>query len=146
MRPDDDLALETVFAGLSERSRYQRFLVPMPRLVGSVRRALLDLSARHVAFVAEDSDRTPIGIARYVVTGPDEIEIALEVVDAWQRQGVGRMLLEHLVRAAAQADLHVVTGVIAHDNHAIVALARVTLRNVQVRACERTTCLSAAVA
>ena len=45
--------LETVFEGLSTRSRRQRFLVPMPRLPSGHRRALADVDGhRHVAWVA----------------------------------------------------------------------------------------------
>jgi GNAT superfamily N-acetyltransferase len=146
MRPDDGSALDAVFAGMSDQSRYQRFLVPTPHLLSSVRRALLDLSDRHVAFVAETAgERRPIGIGRYVATGPDEVEIALGVVDDWHRRGVGRTLLGHVLRAAAEAGKHDVVAAVASDNHAMMGLARACLPGIQVAVRDRMLCLCAAV-
>lgn len=143
MRPDDDQALDEVFAGMSEQSRYQRFLVPMPRLSASTRRALLNLSDRHVAFVAETvSEHTPVGIARYVITGADEVELAIGVVDAWHRQGVGRVLLEHVVHAVAAAGIHHVVAAVASDNRAVIGLARGSVPHVHVGVCDQMMCLS----
>jgi GNAT superfamily N-acetyltransferase len=144
MQPDDSPALETVFAGLSAQSRYRRFLAPTPRLPASMRRALLDLSDRHVAFVAH-GEGTAIGIGRYVVMAPGEIEIALEVVDAWQRRGVGRLLLERVVQAAADAGLHRVVAIAAPDNRAVMGLARAYFPGVRLELRDRTVWLSAAL-
>jgi GNAT superfamily N-acetyltransferase len=143
MRPVDDEALEAVFSGMSEQSRYQRFLVPMPQLRSSTRRALLDLSDRHVAFVADTADQhAPVGIARYVVTGADEVEIALAVVDTWHRRGVGRALLQRVVRAVAEAGLHHVVAPVASDNRAVIGLARRTVPDVHVGVCAQMTFVS----
>lgn len=102
---DSGAVLDRVFAGLSPHSRYLRYHAPMPRLPGSMRAALLDLDGRHrPAFVAEVPSRDgpePVGLARLIRTGPCTAELALEVVDAWQRRGVGRRLLAAL-RAAAE--------------------------------------------
>jgi GNAT superfamily N-acetyltransferase len=144
MEPDDSPALETVFAGMSAQSRYQRFLTPTPRLSASMRRALLDLSDRHVAFVAE-CDGTAIGIGRYVVTAPGEIEIALDVVDAWQRRGVGRLLLERVVEAAVDAGMHRVVAIAAPDNRAVIGLARACSPGVRIEVRDRMVSLSAAL-
>jgi GNAT superfamily N-acetyltransferase len=143
MCPDDVQALETVFAGMSEQSRYQRFLVPTPQLRSSTRRALLDLSDRHVAFVAETADEhIPVGIARYIVTGADEVEIALSVVDAWHRRGVGRALLQRVVQAVAEAGMRHVVAPVASDNRAVIGLARGTAPDVHVGVCDRMTLVS----
>ena len=144
MQPDDSPALETVFAGMSPQSRYQRFLTPTPRLPASMRRALLDLSDRHVAFVAQ-CEGTAIGIGRYVVTAPGEIEIALDVVDAWQRRGVGRLLLERVVQAAVDAGMHRVVAIVAPDNRAVMGLARAYFPGVRVELRDRMVWLSAAL-
>ena len=48
----------------------------------------------------------PIGIARYVRAERfDVAEIAIEVVDAWQRRGVGRTLARELSRRATRAGI-----------------------------------------
>lgn len=144
MQPDDLLALETVFAGMSAQSRYQRFLTGTPHLRASMRRALLDLSDRHVAFVAQ-AEGTAVGIGRYVVTAPGEVEMALDVVDAWQRRGVGRMLLERVVDAAVDAGMHRVVAIAAPDNRAVIGLARAHLPGVRVRFVDGVVSLSAAL-
>lgn len=102
-------AVDTVFDGLSPRSRYLRFHAPVPRLTASMRRRLTDLDGlRKVAVVAE-CHRTPVGIARLIATGEDTAEIALAVVDPWQRKGVGTQLMAALGRLALDlryAELH----------------------------------------
>ena len=102
----DACALEETFAGLSPRSRYLRYHSGTPRLTGQMRRALLDIDGdRHVALVAEvPGPRGPraIGIARLVSLGAGRAEVAVEVVDAWHRQGVGTSLLRGLADEAAR--------------------------------------------
>jgi RimJ/RimL family protein N-acetyltransferase len=102
----DENALDDTFAGLSERSRFLRFHSATPRLTGRMRRALLDIDgARHLAHVAEvagpDGPRA-IGIARVHDLGGGRAEVALEVVDAWHRRGVGSMLLRSISREATR--------------------------------------------
>ena len=92
--------LETVFEGLSTRSRRQRFLVPMPRLPSGHRRALADVDGhRHVAWVAL-VDGEPVGICRYVRTAPDAAELAFEVVDAQQGRGIASALVDAVTTVA----------------------------------------------
>lgn len=62
----------------------------------------------HVALVAEiDEGGQPaiVGGCRYVVVKPGEAEVAFMVVDAYQGQGIGRMLTRHLVELARTAGL-----------------------------------------
>ena len=107
LRRDEAELLDTVFAGLSPQSRHLRFHSPIPRLTAPVRRALLAVDGRdHVALVAVLARGEPVGIARLIRDRLrlDEAEIAFEVVDAWQRRGVGRLLLTALAeRATASA-------------------------------------------
>ena len=72
LRSDDTHAVDTVFAGLSGRSRYLRFHSPVPRLSGSLRRMLLDVNdGDRLALLAEDQTPggcKPVGIARLIRT------------------------------------------------------------------------------
>ncbi|WP_367137086.1 N-acetyltransferase family protein [Saccharothrix sp. HUAS TT1] len=102
-------AVDTVFHGLSARSRYLRFHAPVPRLTATMRRRLTDLDGHRRAAVVAECRRTPVGIARLVATGDDTAEIALAVVDPWQRKGVGTELMTALGRLATDlryAELH----------------------------------------
>lgn len=126
----------TVFEGLSEESRFLRFLTPMPRLPLSMLRALAEVDdERHVALVAHSvgDDAGPVGIGRWALmpgrqSGPGAAgrvaEVSLAVVDAWQRRGVGRRLLRHLQRRAFAAGVTHLTGTVLLENHAIIGLLR----------------------
>jgi GNAT superfamily N-acetyltransferase len=84
--------LDEVFAGMSPESRFLRYLTPMPALPAQARRILLALDCcSHVA-VAAFADGQAIGLARLVGHDERRAELAVEVVDAWQGQGVGTRL------------------------------------------------------
>jgi GNAT superfamily N-acetyltransferase len=124
----DAATLDSVFDGLSARSRYLRFHGPVPRLTANVRRMLLDVDGeRHVAVAAEvwsGSSWSSIGIGRVIRTGPAVGELAVEIVDEWQGRGVGRRLLESLrdlARSAAYRELH---AEVLLENAAILGLLR----------------------
>jgi GNAT superfamily N-acetyltransferase len=121
--------LETVFEGLSGRSRHQRFLVPMPRLPSAHRRALADVDGRrHVAWVAL-ADGVPVGISRYVVTAPDVAELAFEVVDAHQGRGIGSALVDAVTTVAHDRGIRWLEATVEPGNLASEAvLARVGVR------------------
>ena len=90
-----------VFAGLSITSAYHRFgtgltLLP-PRMAAQL--AAVE-PGRHRVFVAELEGR-PVGLARWIRPRGgrvDEVEVALEVADAWQGRGVGRALLAEVAQ------------------------------------------------
>ena len=113
--------VDAVFAGLSPRSRYLRFHTGMPHLPNAVREALVAVDGvRHVALVAErDPGAEPIGIARLIATSPDRAELAIAVIDAWHRRGVGRQLLDELLQRAVKAGYRELTAVVLPHNEAI---------------------------
>ncbi len=54
----------------------------------------------------------------------DRAELALAVVDAWQRRGVGRALLAALAARARRAGVRRFTATLLRDNRGALALAR----------------------
>ncbi|CCH33938.1 GNAT family N-acetyltransferase [Actinosynnema sp. NPDC047251] len=135
-RADAGAAVDAVFEGLSAQSRYLRFHAPVPRLTGAMRRQLTDLDGRRrVAVVAESGDRA-IGIARLAALGDageagaagevgDTVaEIAIAVVDRWQRRGVGSRLIAEIGRLATDLSYTELTGEVLRENLAMLALAR----------------------
>ena len=54
--------------------------------------------------------------ARYWITRPDEAEIAFIVADAYQKQGVGTAMLNHLCSIARQAGLKDLYALAIADN------------------------------
>jgi RimJ/RimL family protein N-acetyltransferase len=121
--------LEEVFAGMSSRSRHQRFLVPMPRLPGSHRRTLADVDGeRHVAWVALVDD-APVGICRYVRMSRDTAELAFEVVDAHQGRGIGSALVDAVTAVARSNGITWLEATVEPGNAASEALlARAGIR------------------
>jgi GNAT superfamily N-acetyltransferase len=71
------------------------------------------------------SRRVPVGAGHYVRSEhPDIAETAIEVVDAWQRRGIGRLLIAELRARAARAGIRSFTWSAFASNQAVGALAR----------------------
>ncbi len=66
-----------------------------------------------------------IGVARYVIEDDGEdCEFALVLADAWQGRGIGRRMLEKLMRVAARRGARSMHGDILSSNASMLALAR----------------------
>jgi GNAT superfamily N-acetyltransferase len=119
-------AVDAVFAGLSTHSRLLRYHSPLSRLTAPARAALLDLDGRdRIGLVAEVPSPTgwgAVGTAWLVRTGADEAEIAVEVVDRWQRRGVGQRLLAELGARAKTLGYTVLHAFVLPENRDVVRL------------------------
>jgi GNAT superfamily N-acetyltransferase len=127
-RAGAEAAVDAVFAGLSPRSRYLRFHSPVPRLPTSVRARLVDVDGRrNAAVVAETREDGPIGLAQAFGAGHGTADIAVAVVDAWQRRGVGRRLLTAVAALAEELGYTELRGSVLPENVAMQGLARKVL-------------------
>jgi GNAT superfamily N-acetyltransferase len=118
-------AVDAVFAGLSPRSRYLRFHSPVPRLPAAVRARLVDVDGRHhAAVVAEVAGVGPIGLAEVFGNGHGTADLAVAVVDAWQRRGIGRRLLTTVAAVAEEIGYTELRGMVLPENAAMLGLAR----------------------
>ena len=122
----DALLLADGFARLSAHSRRMRFLQPKDELSQAELRYLTQVDHHdHEALGALD-DRTGrgVGIARYVrhANDPERAEIAVTVVDAWQRRGLGTELLAQLADRAHAEGVQRFTVLVATDNAAVAGL------------------------
>jgi GNAT superfamily N-acetyltransferase len=119
LQPGERKPVLEVFAGLSERSRRLRFLGTKPRLPEHDLAYLVDVGCcgrEAVAAVDQETGLT-VGIARFVRDeGAPEAEIAFEVVDAWQGEGVGRRLLSQLRALAREQGILRFRALVAHGN------------------------------
>ena len=92
LNASDGNVLDEVFAGLSDESRFLRYLTPMPTLHAQARGVLTSVDGcSHVA-VAAFADGRAIGLARVIGLGGHRAEFAVEVVDSWQGRGIGTRL------------------------------------------------------
>jgi RimJ/RimL family protein N-acetyltransferase len=122
----DSDSVVAVFDGMGARSRELRFLLPKPRLSGADVRQLVDVDQHdHVALVASTvTGRRPVALARFVRdrADPGSAEIAVEVVDDWQRRGLGTRMLRALVRRARELDVRRFTMYVSRDNGAVLGM------------------------
>jgi acetyltransferase len=124
MRPEDvDLEVR-FFDGLSERSRYQRFMQYLPKLSPRMLARFTQLDYdRELALVALHGGEF-IAVGRYAPNSDGETaEFALTVADAWQGKGLGRALLERLCTAARSAGYSALYGYILQANREMLDLA-----------------------
>jgi GNAT superfamily N-acetyltransferase len=123
---DDKEALVRGFKRLSPRSRYRRFLSPHGRLSPRELRYLTEVDhSDHEALVALDpGSGEGIGVARYVRSDedPSAAELAVAVIDDWQRQGVGTRLVTELSERAREEGITRFTALVLADNELMLNL------------------------
>jgi acetyltransferase len=109
-----------VFSALSARSRFLRFGVLKPDLSVSELRFLADVDgADHVGAIARlPRSGEAVAVGRYVRAprGGDRAEIAIEVADEWQRQGIGGQMLRYLMREARRSGVRTLEAAILAEN------------------------------
>jgi RimJ/RimL family protein N-acetyltransferase len=116
------------FARLSARSRRLRFLTEKPALSPAELRYFTDIDHHdHEALGAlSHADGRGVGIARYVrdAEDPQAAEIAVTIIDGWQRRGLGSELLAQLSDRARCEGIRRFTALVAADNVAMAGLLR----------------------
>jgi len=123
-----DAEAEQAFVrGLSLESRRKRFHLPIRELSPTLLRQLTDVDhVGHVAIVAEalasDDAPTIVADARYVNEN-GETHFAIAVADAWQGIGLGRALMQRLLRYAARHGIARMVADVITDNTAMTRLA-----------------------
>jgi RimJ/RimL family protein N-acetyltransferase len=121
--PEDKDALVAGLGHLSERSVYQRFLAPKPRLSSSELRYLTEVDfVDHYALVAvlAKSPEVVVGVGRWVrsTESPTDAEIAIIVADDVQGRGVGTQLGRALAEAARARGIERFTASMLPSNQA----------------------------
>jgi GNAT superfamily N-acetyltransferase len=109
VRAGDKELIRRGFDRLSPETRYQRFFVAKQRLLAEELRYFSEVDqVNHLALLAvlprPDGGEEPLGIARAVrlPDPPHTFEVAVTIVDAAQGRGLGRRLVERVLRAAAK--------------------------------------------
>lgn len=123
----DKEALNDAFQHLSAESRCRRFLAPIKQLTSEELAYFTELDHRdHQALVAVTPSGKIIGVARYIRFGKASsgAEVAVTVVDEWQRHGVGYALLRQLAHRARDAGIEAFTGICLANNRDMIQLLR----------------------
>jgi GNAT superfamily N-acetyltransferase len=133
-RPGDEEALLVGFTHLSEQSRYTRFFTALPRLPARLLAQLTDLDGhQRMALAVFDPTRPSevggpdgfgIAVARYIQPDPavPEAELAIAIIDAYQRKGLGEVLLTALEVVARANGLLRLYAVVLGSNFSMTRL------------------------
>jgi GNAT superfamily N-acetyltransferase len=120
--------LEEGFARLSMQSRRARFLAAKPALSAAELRYFTDIDhIDHEAIGAlSPDDGRGVAVARYIRDNADpyRAELAVTVIDEWQRRGLGTVLLAYLSRCAHANGIRQFSALVAADNVAVIRLLR----------------------
>jgi GNAT superfamily N-acetyltransferase len=128
LEPDDIEQLAELYAGLSVRSRYLRFMAPIHRVPDSALKYLANIDHDgHEALGAFDG-RGLIASAHWFCSQhhPRRAEVAIEVTDHYQRRGVGSRLLSLLERRAHTQGIVAFDATMLAENVGAIALLRAT--------------------
>jgi len=117
--PHDDLA-GAIQRDVGPKSFFYRFLRPKHYLTDKEVASFVNCDfVSQVGLVGLVRHKLRMAIvagARYWITRPDEAEIAFIVADAYQKQGVGTAMLNHLCSIARQAGLKHLYALAIADN------------------------------
>lgn len=134
IRPEDAEPLQEFVRGLSDESRYMRFVSMLreltPRMLARYTRIDYD---RELALIATVQVPNPehrgypreqiIGFAHYLRNSDGRgAEYALAIGDAWHRRGLGAQLMRGLINAAQEQGLTYIDGVVLAKNRPMLAL------------------------
>lgn len=123
IRPEDADALQAFVRELSDEARYFRFLSTMHELTPSMLARFTQIDYdREMAMLALQGEHI-VGVARYMLNPDAETcEFGLVVADALQGRGVGTLLMNTLVSIARDRGLKEIIGIVAANNHGMLAL------------------------
>lgn len=128
--PEDEPLLHEAVAAMSERTVYFRFFSPLKRMSDALahRLAVVDYHDRFaiVATTRKPSGRERIvGVARYDRgRGTEVAEVALAVIDEFQRRGLGAILLGELARVGRRHGIKTFQLIVLPDNREMLGLLR----------------------
>jgi len=120
LRPDDRAGLIAAVARSSPETLYRRFFAVKRHFTEPEVEFFLHVDfINHVALVAViDEGGQPMiaGGTRYVVVQPGKAEVAFAVIDQYQGQGLGTLLMHHLAAIAREARLEQLIAEVLPDN------------------------------
>jgi RimJ/RimL family protein N-acetyltransferase len=119
-RSDDRAEFLSAVDRIGPSSLYRRFFTAKRRFTEREQEFFLNIDFdKHVALVAlieEAGRKAIIGSGRYVVVPPTKAEIAFAVIDQYQGQGIGPILMRHLSAIARAAGLHELIAEVLPEN------------------------------
>ncbi|HVF18790.1 MAG TPA: GNAT family N-acetyltransferase [Mycobacteriales bacterium] len=134
IQADDMGRLRRMFERCSRVTIYRRFFCAYPTAIPDrllQRLTYVDYVNRHAVVAVVDDEI--VGMASFDKVGAgDEADVAICVEDAWQRNGVGRALLDWLADLALRRGVATLTADVQADNRAACALVAAVLPGAQL--------------
>jgi len=135
IRAEDGERLQRFVRGLSEQSRYFRFISTLteltPRMLARYTQIDYDRELALVAAIGRDAvdaeagDETIIGVVRYLLNPDRETcEFAIAIADRFHGQGLGTTLMQSIIDAARDKGLKRIEGFVLAINAPMIGLMR----------------------
>ena len=128
LRPEDETEFVAAVGRISGPSLYRRFFAVRREFSDKERAFFVNVDfINHVALVVvvvENGRAAIVGSGRYVVVRPGTAELAFAVVDDFQGQGMGTLLLRHLVLIARAAGLKSLIAEVLPENAAMLKVLK----------------------
>jgi acetyltransferase len=124
IQPDDIQREREFIRHLSPETRYRRFMSTFselsPEQLEHFTHPDYDREMAYIALVEENGEEKEIGVCRYAANTADDArdscEFAIVIADEWQRQGLGRELMRHLIGAAKRHGFKTMVGEFLAEN------------------------------
>jgi len=129
IRPEDALMERDFVNGLSQQSRYFRFMYSLPQITPELLSRFTQIDYdREMALIAVTNlggEEQQVGVARYY-TLPDQVscEFAIVVADKWQNRGLARRLMRALVEAARSRRFTRMVGTVLVENRRMLEFVK----------------------
>jgi acetyltransferase len=122
IRAEDANIEQSFVRGLSDESRYYRFMDMLRELSPQMLKQLTDIDYHNqmalIAVTRHAGKETEIAVGRYVVfPNGEDCEFAIVVGDGWQRKGIATALMQLLIEAARRRGLKKMIGEVLASNH-----------------------------
>ena len=130
MTEGDREMLKSFFNGLTDHSRFSRFMTPFTEVPSALLKILSNVSSPdHIAFMATvdlGSTTQMIGEVRFVISKQNAsvAEFAIAVADDWQGKGLAGKLMRTMEEAARDHGVSTLIGTTLRSNNAMIELGR----------------------
>jgi RimJ/RimL family protein N-acetyltransferase len=126
INPSDKVLLQRGFSELSERSQYLRFFNLTHKLSDVQLKFFTEVDGiQHVAWgILDESgeESIPVGVGRFVKFKEEQnvAEVAISIIDSYQRKGLGRILFATLNLIAGQMGLEKFRTYVLRENRYVL--------------------------
>jgi acetyltransferase len=129
IRPEDAQMEQEFVRGLSEQTKYFRFMQAIKELTPEmlVRFTQIDYDREMalIGVVEHDGSDVQVGVARYMARpGGEACEFAIVVSDTWRNLGIGARLMRSLMQNARSRGFRVMDGEVLSANSRMLALMK----------------------